>query len=276
MRERIAAAEAESAAAAGAAAAPVPPEESSEAEGAAAAVTAPAQLDIPRMSPETPTTTDSGFKESAPAAARGRGRAGLISRLKSIQMGQERPVPVEGIAQPTPEFSTPSPPLFSTSSSGTPAAPVVRRGKEGSPLQCTANYLQLELRQGGGVFEYEVKFNPHVDGIVERRRCVLQHEQIIGKAFNFNGTVLYLPIKLAENVSRVFYSNLLFSRPIQSYLTLANRGHFGDLHRCQGEGGYLLQEAEEHHGPGHHDPLQQPVQEDHEDPEILPSEPLLL
>jgi aubergine-like protein len=89
------------------------------------------------------------------------------------------------------------------------AGPVIKRGTAGKAIPCTANYLQLEVRTGGGVFEYEVKFQPQVDSINEKRRCLDQHKEMLGNARNFDGTKLHLPRRLSEEVGLSKYGSSL-------------------------------------------------------------------
>ena len=49
------------------------------------------------------------------------------------------------------------------------------------------------------MYEYEVKFNPTVDSLRDKRELLLdQQRATIGSAFNFNGVTLHLPTKLPQ------------------------------------------------------------------------------
>lgn len=49
-------------------------------------------------------------------------------------------------------------------------SPVIKRGSAGRPIPVTANYIQLKVEEGRGVFEYEVQFRPQLDSVNERYR----------------------------------------------------------------------------------------------------------
>ena len=79
---------------------------------------------------------------------------------------------------------------MSIESSRDPDEPVTFKGKNGKPLNVTANYLRLFSDPESGVFEYEIKYQPAVDSRTERFRLFRQCEPVIGNVkvvnlFNF-------------------------------------------------------------------------------------------
>ncbi|XP_015176453.1 PREDICTED: piwi-like protein 1 [Polistes dominula] len=73
-----------------------------------------------------------------------------------------------------------------------------RQGTSGTTVNIYSNYIDLKLEPGRGIYQYEVKFNPDIDSIALRRKLVNQHARKLGKALNFDGSLLYLPQKLSE------------------------------------------------------------------------------
>ena len=54
----------------------------------------------------------------------------------------------------------------------------------------TCNYVKLDVKPGGGMYEYEVKFNPQVDSVRDKREMLLdQQRATIGSATNYNGKI---------------------------------------------------------------------------------------
>ena len=89
-------------------------------------------------------------------------------------------------------LATPVPRL--TVEDGTPQPePVVMRGKAGKEVKITANYVRLELLAGDrGMYEYEVRFSPQVDGKDERVKIVNQLRETFGPTKTFDGNDVVL------------------------------------------------------------------------------------
>ena len=91
-----------------------------------------------------------------------------------------------------------------TSGTGDVAGGVSRpkfyRGTDGKVLSMSANYLQMNLESGKGVFEYEVRYDPRTDNRDQRFRLLNQHREVIGGVKVFDGVKLYLPQKLAADI----------------------------------------------------------------------------
>lgn len=68
----------------------------------------------------------------------------------------------------------------------------------------SANYIDLKIESGKGLFQYEVKFSPDIDSGGLRRKLLNQHSATLGRTKTFDGMILYLPIKLPQNVSLRF------------------------------------------------------------------------
>lgn len=71
-------------------------------------------------------------------------------------------------------------------------------------IEIFANYIDLKLDPGKGLFQYEVKYSPDIDSIGLRRKLLAQHSASLGRTRTFDGMILYLPTKLPQNVSLNF------------------------------------------------------------------------
>ena len=65
-------------------------------------------------------------------------------------------------------------------------------------IDVTVNYIKLDVKEGFGIFEYEVLFNPSVDSRDERYSAVNQHKERLGHTKSFDGNKLFLPRKLPD------------------------------------------------------------------------------
>lgn len=74
------------------------------------------------------------------------------------------------------------------------------------------NYIDLNIEPGKGLFQYEVKFSPNIDSGGLRRKLLNQHSAVLGRTKTFDGIILYLPIKLSQEVSLRFMIKVLLIR----------------------------------------------------------------
>ncbi|KAL5278937.1 PIWIL2 family protein [Megaselia abdita] len=83
-----------------------------------------------------------------------------------------------------------------------PKEPVIKMGKAGITKPAACNYIRLKnLNENVGIYEYEVRFNPVIDGRNIRFNLLNQQQNVIGKTKIFDGVVLFLPIRLPDNVT---------------------------------------------------------------------------
>jgi len=77
------------------------------------------------------------------------------------------------------------------------------------------------------MFEYEVKFNPPVDSLRDKRAMLLdQQRAIIGSATNFNGVTLHLPTKLPQE--QTICKAALRDKPYKVGIFYKKRRHYSD------------------------------------------------
>lgn len=65
------------------------------------------------------------------------------------------------------------------------------------------NFLELGFDSNKGVFYYEVRFSPDVHSKNLREKLLNQQKEVIGNTRTFDGTTLYLPIKLPNQITEV-------------------------------------------------------------------------
>nr|CAH7766461.1 unnamed protein product [Callosobruchus chinensis] len=170
-------------------------------------------------------------EEQSTEAPKPRGRAAL---LKKIQEKKQKLVGAEpSFSAGEPSTSATSTSVHSTSQSTAPVQtvsigevqeatealsqvslqehePVSYRGETGKPLRATSNYIRLNIQKDGGVFEYEVQFNPDLDAKNRRVKLVstVVREQLGGIPRVFDGgRCLYLP-KQITHTSQTFTASI--------------------------------------------------------------------
>lgn len=76
-----------------------------------------------------------------------------------------------------------------------------------------ANYVRLNIDPDKGIFEYEVRFDPSIDGKEMRFKLLNQHRETLGPARTFDGVTLYLPYQMPNQVFFLFnyFKTLLHS-----------------------------------------------------------------
>lgn len=84
--------------------------------------------------------------------------------------------------------------------------PVVKPGKTGTPVEVTANFIRLNFKENC-VYEYEVKYEPDQDYKGLRFKLLNEHSKKLFDVHTFDGTTLYLPSSLQEEVTKVISTN---------------------------------------------------------------------
>lgn len=91
----------------------------------------------------------------------------------------------------------------------------------GAPIRLGINYMTFETREGVQVEEYHVEFNPNIESI-RLRYSLLRSEparEKIGSVIHWNGTNLYLPIKLPQDVTVFEAIHPVTGSPVKIRLT---------------------------------------------------------
>uniref|UniRef100_A0AAX7U5W5 Piwi-like protein 2 n=1 Tax=Astatotilapia calliptera TaxID=8154 RepID=A0AAX7U5W5_ASTCA len=150
-------------------------------------------------------------RAAMPQLGVGRGRA----LLPSFPAGQD--VFVSPVSEPQTEYSQPS--LTGTESpvhtvqeatdlSTGPAAktgltmeavrePLNKAGTKGAPINIGSNHIQIQCKNEA-VYQYHVTFTPNVESVAMRFGMMKDHRPTTGEVVAFDGSILYLPVKLKD------------------------------------------------------------------------------
>lgn len=139
--------------------------------------------------------------------------AAFISQQAETQVAPHLPSPQKTIVPPTQqspvkpktppqtqqqEISTGAPPTRGLASMTLDRKPVIHNsGEVGQPLKLSANYIRIKCKNKG-VYQYHVDFRPNIDSKGMRIRLINEHRDVIGFTKAFDGSILYLPIKLEQ------------------------------------------------------------------------------
>ncbi|MBN3310147.1 PIWL2 protein, partial [Amia calva] len=78
-----------------------------------------------------------------------------------------------------------------------PHEPLQKKGLKGSPLTLASNHIAISCNNEA-VFQYHVTFSPSVESRGMRFGMLKDHAAVTGDVIAFDGSILYLPIKLKE------------------------------------------------------------------------------
>ncbi|XP_014222980.1 piwi-like protein Ago3 isoform X2 [Trichogramma pretiosum] len=78
---------------------------------------------------------------------------------------------------------------------------VSRHGESGKKIPLSANFIDVKVDKSKGMFQYEVKFSPDIDSRNLRFKLLNQHTNELGNVKTFDGALLYLPVKLPEDIT---------------------------------------------------------------------------
>ncbi|KAM4046062.1 piwi-like protein 1 isoform 2-T4 [Anomaloglossus baeobatrachus] len=93
-------------------------------------------------------------------------------------------------------------------------------GSTGAKIQLLTNHIRLVSRPQWALYQYHIDFNPSMESKRLRHALLYQHEETIGKARAFDGTVLFLPKRL-NKVTEVF-SQTRNGENVRLTITLTN------------------------------------------------------
>ncbi|KAG8452990.1 hypothetical protein GDO86_004701 [Hymenochirus boettgeri] len=71
-----------------------------------------------------------------------------------------------------------------------------KTGVSGNTIQLSTNHIRLVSRPQWFLYQYHVEYNPQMESRRLRSALIYQHEELIGKAHAFDGTILFLPRRL--------------------------------------------------------------------------------
>lgn len=70
-------------------------------------------------------------------------------------------------------------------------------------INVMSNYVVLRNRPNTAMYQYHVTYSPHLEFKKLRIALLCSQEQIIGKTKAFDGMILYLPFRLADDVTKL-------------------------------------------------------------------------
>ncbi|XP_015235143.1 PREDICTED: piwi-like protein 2 [Cyprinodon variegatus] len=74
-----------------------------------------------------------------------------------------------------------------------------KAGTKGSPINIRSNHIRVSCKYEA-VYQYHVTFTPNVESMAMRFGMMKDHRSITGEVMAFDGSILYLPVKLKEEV----------------------------------------------------------------------------
>ncbi|KAI1900832.1 hypothetical protein AGOR_G00053920 [Albula goreensis] len=80
-----------------------------------------------------------------------------------------------------------------------PREPLEKKGSKGTPLVVGSNHVPIRCRNEA-VFQYHVTFTPNVESMSMRFGMMKDHRSTTGEVIAFDGSILYLPVRLEEVV----------------------------------------------------------------------------
>ncbi|XP_034547334.1 piwi-like protein 2 [Notolabrus celidotus] len=153
-------------------------------------------------------------RAAMPQLGAGRGRAILPSlspgRLESFSAAPEKqatPFPLQSSPAAVPEvpaaqagLETPatSPPMTELKME-TVCDPLNKAGTKGAPITIGSNHITIRCKNEA-VYQYHVTFSPNVESMAMRFGMMKDHRPTTGEVVAFDGSILYLPVKLKEVV----------------------------------------------------------------------------
>uniref|UniRef100_A0A3B4F238 Piwi-like protein 2 n=1 Tax=Pundamilia nyererei TaxID=303518 RepID=A0A3B4F238_9CICH len=117
-------------------------------------------------------------RAAMPQLGVGRGRA----LLPSFPAGQD--VFVSPVSEPQTEYSH---------------EPLNKAGTKGAPINIGSNHIQIQCKNEA-VYQYHVTFTPNVESVAMRFGMMKDHRPTTGEVVAFDGSILYLPVKLKDVV----------------------------------------------------------------------------
>ncbi|CAH2225762.1 piwi 1 [Pelobates cultripes] len=95
-----------------------------------------------------------------------------------------------------------------------------KTGFNGKPIPLSTNHIRLLSRPQWVLFQYHIDFNPPMESRRLRTALLYQHEELIGKARAFDGTILFLPRRL--NKATEVFSQTKNKENVKITITLTN------------------------------------------------------
>nr|XP_061841867.1 piwi-like protein 2 isoform X1 [Nerophis lumbriciformis] len=77
--------------------------------------------------------------------------------------------------------------------------PLNKAGSKGNPVTIGSNYISIHCKNKA-IYQYHVTFTPNIESMSMRFGMMKDHQSTIGAVMAFDGSILYLPLKLKDEV----------------------------------------------------------------------------
>ncbi|KAJ8285884.1 hypothetical protein GJAV_G00032070 [Gymnothorax javanicus] len=147
-----------------------------------------------------------GVGRAAPAPmtwGRGPSVSPLLSPTTLPSPGLPLPEPPQPVTEETPKpAGSPPPPAVPKGElkMEVQREPLEKRGTKGTAVPIGSNYIPICCKNEA-VFQYHVTFTPNVESMSMRFGMMKDHRSTTGEVIAFDGSILYLPIRLDEVVT---------------------------------------------------------------------------
>ncbi|XP_032869778.1 piwi-like protein 2 [Amblyraja radiata] len=151
------------------------------------------------------------YGQSSSPNCRGRGRVPepslcsddeLAACLQGLEMGRgslgkSRLLPPSAVLAAGDQRFSPAPDVAAAKGTESYGEPVMTRGSSGTAIPLAVNHVKIYCRNEA-VYQYHVTFSPDVECRNIRFGMLKEQQAVTGRATAFDGTILYLPVKLPE------------------------------------------------------------------------------
>ncbi|XP_075766864.1 piwi-like protein 2 isoform X2 [Pelodiscus sinensis] len=116
--------------------------------------------------------------------------------LRPAMLPPPRSPPLLSAPQVTPQPESPPPPLVEQMER---KEPVMKQGSKGTAFPLGLNLIKIHCKNEA-VYQYHVTFSPNVECKSMRFGMMKEHRSVTGDVTAFDGSILYLPVKLPQTV----------------------------------------------------------------------------
>ncbi|XP_069194478.1 piwi-like protein Ago3 isoform X2 [Procambarus clarkii] len=171
----------------------------------------------------TPVTSSAEVKEKiCPEPVVARGRAEFF---RSHFMGLTKTQPLKSDSQDLSDKLSLTESVQHLNITDTKDDAVIRQGTTGTKFSAMTNWIRLSIEENKAVFEYEVKFEPPIDALNLRFRLLNSIKDEIGSVKSFDGSILWLPIKLPNEIVQHYTTNPFTKETVTVKIIYKKRSH---------------------------------------------------
>uniref|UniRef100_A0A4W6EVN2 Piwi-like protein 2 n=1 Tax=Lates calcarifer TaxID=8187 RepID=A0A4W6EVN2_LATCA len=139
-----------------------------------------------------------GIEPSLTSWGRGTLPVGHLSQLMAVGLGRSA-MPQLGVGRGCPLLPSFPPGRVGSVSPASEPEPISKAGKKGAPITIGSNHIPIHCKNEA-VYQYHVTFTPNVESMPMRFGMMKDHRSTTGDVVAFDGSILYLPVKLNDVV----------------------------------------------------------------------------